>query len=430
MLKVLNLCVALLLLSNMFVSGQNNTSSPYSRYGIGDIANKQFGQNMAMGGASIGTRTPYHLNITNPASYSALDSLSFVFEFGVTNKMTRLQSGGLEYNGNNVNLSYLAIAFPVTRWMYGSAGLLPFSNVGYNIKSTYELPSSGTVESYYVGSGGVNQFYFGTSLQPFKHMSIGVNASYLFGFLKQTNTALFPDDDKALNFQEENNTEIADFYLNYGFQYYNKLNEKYSYTIGLNFDNKSKIDASNSITKVLMSGTDKVSIDNNNRPGSFIDTLKYIVDEENFIELPQNIGFGVSLSSDKIVWAADYSRQNWAETTFLGRSDSLKNSDRIAMGFEFTPGHKSFNKYWKRVRYRFGGHYSNTPLYINGEQLNEFGISFGVGLPIKKSKTTFNITFEFGQRGTTDKNLIKENYALINLNLSLHDNWFRKQKFN
>jgi hypothetical protein len=61
--------------------------------------------------------------------------------------------------------------------------------------------------------------------------------------------------------------------------------------------------------------------------------------------------------------------------------------------------------------------------------LTDFGISFGVGLPLKRSKTSFNLAFEWGQRGTTDDNLVKENYAKVTMNLTLHEFWFLKRKF-
>ena len=42
------------------------------------------------------------------------------------------------------------------------------------------------------------------------------------------------------------------------------------------------------------------------------------------------------------------------------------------------------------------------------KQINEFGISFGVGLPVGKWFSNANLGFEFGKRGTTNQNLIKK----------------------
>jgi len=59
-------------------------------------------------------------------------------------------------------------------------------------------------------------------------------------------------------------------------------------------------------------------------------------------------------------------------------------------------------------------------------------MSFGVGLPVGTPRNPFsnaNIGLEFGKRGTTDANLVKENFVNINISLSLNDRWFQKRKY-
>ena len=435
--KFLVFIIAFSLLASLSISAQNSTSSPYSRYGIGDIVNKSFGQSKAMGRISLGIRTPYHLNVTNPASYSSLDSLSFIFEFGFTSKTTLLQTevinqSIIKQTNNDINLSYISVGYPITKWWFGSFGLIPFSNVGYNIKNEEIIDSIGNVETYYKGSGGINQFYIGNSIKFHKNLSAGFNASYLFGSLNQTKSVHFPDDDNAFNSFIENKIIIGDIYFNLGLQYNNNFNDKYKYTIGIIFDNQSKIQAYNSTLKTNYIYSDQKYT---------TDTLENTEHEKDYILLPYNFGIGFSITKDdKITFGADYLMQDWSNSTFFGENHDLANSNTFAFGLEYIPEHNAKKKYLRRIYYRLGGHYSNTYLNIplkdeqnkltgNFEQLKDFGISFGIGLPLRRSKTSFSIVYELGQRGTLKYNLIKETYNIISFNLTLYDIWFIKRKF-
>ena len=316
--------------------------------------------------------------------------------------------------------------FRVSNWWHSSFSLNPYSNVGYNIVDSQNYPSIGNVETYFVGSGGINQFNWSNSFQFFKHFSVGINASYLLGSLNQTRTVIFVDDSYTTNTQSEKNINISDVYFNYGIQYYNKLNENYSYTLGLKFDNETKIN----VKKSILSGSTYGKYTNSIYDNTLIDTLENIKDQKDSFTIPTNLGFGFSFSKNqKFIISADYTTQNWSSTKFLGRSDSLTNSNSFKFGLEYTPKWNSINHAYKRFHYRFGGHYTNTYLNIYNEQLKDYGISFGLGIPLRKTNTLINLSFELGQRGTIDNNLIKENYGIIRLNLSLSDIWFIKRKF-
>jgi hypothetical protein len=409
---------------DIIVFAQGNSTSPYSRYGIGDLAVKGFGQNIAMGGSAIGLRNPYHLNLVNPASYTACDSLSFVFENGISEKNTRYETYNLKKMTDQLNYSYLAIGFPVSRvWSFGAA-LLPYSSVGYNIYTDSSYYSAGdtvnTVKSY-SGDGGLNQFVIGTSLKFYNHLSVGINASYLFGYLGYTNIINFLNssgvvDENSYNIQHINKISVNDFSLSYGIQYFNNLNKDIEYTIGLTFEGRNKINASRNLLVL--------------RANKYVtDTLPSSVDKKDYLVLPVSYGIGISLKTDRLLFAADYSAQDWSESTFLGNRDSLSNSNRCSFGIQFLPNDREINNYLKRIRYRIGGHYSNTYLNLRSEQLKDYSISFGLGFPIRRSRTSLNISFEMGRRGTTNHQLILENYSILHINLSLHDFWFIHRKF-
>jgi len=419
-IKQISLIVSIVFLIINTSISQTLTSSPYSRYGIGDIASKGFGRNKALGNIGIGLRSPYHLNITNPASYSSMDSLSFIYEFGVNGKQTKYVTKNLNYTNNNVNINYVAIGFPITNFWFSSIGLIPYSSIGYKIKTDSVYQNIGKVENNYTGNGGINQFYIGNSIKLFKKLSIGINISYLFGSLEQINSTTFPDDVNAFELYSDKKIKISDFCFNYGLQYSDSIKHKYGYTLGLIFDNQTKINASNSVlyTNYMYSSEE-----------STLDTIVYTDSQKGNILLPVNAGMGLTIYNDKFTFGLDYKWQNWEKAKFFDSTYSLVNSNYIGFGIEYIPDIKSITNYSDRIRYRIGGHFNNTYLKIRENQITDYGISLGIGLPLRKTKTTFNIGFEFGTRGTTKSNLIRENYGIISLNITFYDNWFARHKF-
>lgn len=408
--------VFLLIATNFFSFAQNSYFSPYSRYGIGDIADKNFGQSKAMGKTSVALRDNEHLNINNPASYSALDTLNFIFEVGYFNKFTNYSTSTQSIKKNDASLSYITMGFPVTKWWYSSIGLLPYSTVGYSIKTADAIPLLDSANYEYVGSGGINRFYIGNSLKIFKNFSIGANISYLFGSLVNYKSVIFTDDLHAFDYFYWDTTHVSDLFFDFGFQYSKKLKNDQAITFGGTFNNKNNINASRS--QLIKT-----------RLATSVSTIKDTEEEKGNLEFPMSIGFGVSYTkNNKFIFVADYIQQKWSDSKFFDVSDSLSDSQLISAGIEFIPNHNSLNNYFNRIRYRLGGYYSNSYINVFDNQINDFGITFGFGFPLRKTKTSFNLSFELGQKGTITNNLIKEKYANICLNLTLHDFWFFKRK--
>lgn len=401
---------------------QSNISSPYSRYGIGDLSSSGFIQNDALGGAGIGLRSSHGLNIINPASYSAIDTLTFIFEFGIKDKLVLSETASIKEKQHDMNISYLACGFQLAKWWAGSIGLIPYSSVGYKIK---ELNNDNDFlkEISYNGSGGLNKFYIGNTFKLHKTFSVGFNASYLFGSIEQAKTVKFLDTTSIyLNFLSQNSISVNDYYLNFGMQYSNEINAKYQYTIGAVFDNKSSIAATRSML---------VSRFFNQGGSGIVDTIVNTQSEKGTIVLPLNYGIGATLQTPNWLFAADYYHENWTDFRIFNSNDSLANSNACRLGAEFVPDKKALTKYWQKVSYRMGAHFSDTFLKFSSknEQLKDFGVSFGLGLPVKKTHSLMNVSFEFGQRGTTKKNLMRESYGVISLSFTLSDFWFMKSKF-
>lgn len=420
--------VFFLLLSGFFgvsAGAQDFTSSPYSRFGIGDLLSRNYGQGEAMGGLGIGLNNRTNLNLINPAGIAKMDSIQFIFEVGAINRFTRFLTSDLSKISNNMGFSYLGMGFPITKWWKGSVGIMPYSGVGYSMNESKIDPRIGEVRSKFSGEGGVSKFFIQQAFSPeegaLKFLSLGFTFSYLFGPISHSKILLFPEDSSYFSTQSVNTLIVGDVHLSYGAQLNFPLKNDYFLTFGGTFENQADI-KTNSEHLVYTSGQ------------GVIDTLLYQKNPTNSILLPMGYGAGVSFGKkNKFLVGADYRTQNWENALFLGHQDSLANSHEFIVGLEYTPNALSPNSYIKRMKYRAGFKYGKSYIQLRETQLKQIGINFGVGLPIRGdiySRTSLmNISAEIGKRGTIENNLISETYGLISIQLTLRDRWFQKRKY-
>lgn len=415
------------LLCSLFLSltlfSQIRIASPYSRFGIGDLSDNNNAWNMSMGQLGIGLRSPYHVNYTNPASYTAFDSLSFVFEGGFNGQFVTLTSNLQSASRNYASLGYLLFGMPVNKWWKTSLGLVPFSDVGYNVENEDNYASTGRVDRIYAGSGGINRLYWGNAFQPFKNFSIGVNASYLFGSMNRVATVSFPDSAYAMNFREAYYVTMNDLYFDFGAQYKIKLKNDLFMTLGAVYAPTLRMAAKTDILAYTFlattSGTESPR-----------DTLINTTGYKGRIVIPTMIGGGFSFEkTDKWVIGVDYKWQNWAKFSAFDQSDSLVNSWQVAVGGEIIPKMDNYVNFLARMHYRLGFNYSKTYLHLRGQDLNEYGISFGVGIPLRGMKTMLNVGAEYGSRGNTTQDLIRENFFKIVVGFTIYERWFVKRKY-
>lgn len=414
--------VLLVLLALFMVAGmqaQNNSYSPYSRFGIGDLANKGTGRNQAMGGIGYGLRDINHLNFLNPAANSAQDTMSFIFSTGITGNTMQLAGNDGTHIASNITLSHLALGFPVSRWWKTGFGLVPYSHMGYKL---IDVDLSQQAEHYYDGSGGINQFFFVNALNLTRNISAGINISYLFGSLTQSRMLLFPMTENIFSVNSRSRSMTRDFHFRYGLQYTGRIMDDYRFTLGMIYENKTPLKTSQDWLIINELST----ID-----GMVRDTVQYLTASETAIELPSTYGIGISFRKDnKFLIGADYTIQHWSETTFLNQqSDSLVNSSSFNIGGQYIPDITDFRSLFRRIHYQLGFHYTNTYLQLRGHQIKDYGVTLGFGIPYGNTRTTFNFSVDVGRRGTKKYNLIEENYVMFNLSLSLYDYWFFKRRY-
>ncbi len=381
------------------------TSSPYSIFGMGILEGNASGLSRAMGGTNIAFLTDRAINYGNPASYDGLDSLLTIFEVGIFSKYSVFQTSKEKQSLLNANFRYMAMAFRVSPWFSTSFGFTPYSSVGYNINTKAFL--EGTNIEYlksYIGKGGVNRFYVGGAFSFIKKLSLGVNASYLFGDITHIEAS------KAYEFSLSDITYLSNFTLNYGLNYQVDVKD-WKFNIGLIYSDGKKLRTRNTTiietkyeTEILKSRKYRYSI-------------------------PTTMGGGLSVRRNYFKAGIDY---EWSSGEEADMSSAYyfhtRNSNRISAGFEF-PSQGIRKGSVSMVMYRFGGEYRESYMVIKGVPIDYRAVSMGIGIPLKGVVSVVNTTLEFGQNGSIKRDLFRENFVTLSIDLSLRDLWFRKRQY-
>ncbi len=402
---------------------QTGTVSPYSFFGIGDLNRGRTVENQMMGGLSIFPDS-IRINLKNPAAYGKL--LLTTYAIGASHQEISLETSAAEENSSITDVDYLAIGLPLGKGLGIGFGITPFSDVGYNFSSTVENSNGELVNNVFSGEGGINNVYFAIGYQIAKNISIGGSASFNFGTLEYRR--LQSVEDVQFGTLDRRSSRINGLGFSFSALYTPKISEKLQL-----------------LTSFTADLQDNLSSDNTAELGSFLLTngadvevsevdLEAVGLRRTDIKLPTTYALGLGLGEiNKWFFGAEYSFQELEgfSNDFLPVSNVVyQNASNISVGGFFIPDYSSFSGYLKRVTYRAGIRYAQSGLVVNNEEIDDFGITFGFGLPLGNNTSNVNIGFEIGKRGTTDANLVEENYFQVNISLSLNDRWFKKRKIN
>jgi hypothetical protein len=409
--------------------GQTNTYSPYSRFGLGDLSSTKSGFSRGMGGTGVGLQIPNQINFLNPAAQTAQDTLSFVFDVGLSGNYTTYATSLKSTSRWNSSFSHLGLGFPITRWMAANFGAQPFSSVGYNITSpAVTLPDLGLVSYSNIGTGDLNRYFLGLAAK-IKNLSLGINGYYMLGTLSYDNTTL-PEDVYSYATETSSRYVVKDVYFGLGAQYKININPQTTMILGATYDFKSNLRATESKLQTQFLVSEFTS-----SPRNTADTLYIVNEKNNHITIPAKLGLGASINfKKKLTIAFDFIQQDWTKfqipTEYQSNTNAyITKSTAYHFGVQYIPNYMAIRGYLPHVSYRFGGHFEDSYLSLNGQKLKDYGLSFGIGLPFKGSKNMLHFNYEIGRRGTTDGGLIKEKYNLISISLSFYDFWFVKPKF-
>jgi len=428
MIKI-NITILITTLLVLSLVSKAQIQSPYSQYGLGELYNSGYGQAQAMGGIGIGHRTNLHLNSRNPAGITALDTNSVIYELGFSGGFNKIESPTATDIRNGTSIDYLGIGFRMKAFWYSSIGFQPTTKIDYVLMNSEVNDAIGNINTYYAGQGGLNKIFWTNAFKLGDNVSIGFNMAYNFGAIDRIKTVVFDGVFGAKPSKYDEHSNFSGFVFDYGIQYTLPIFDEFEYTIGLTYSNPWSINRKYSTVAGTMDiAGDKPLVDYTN--GSIQDTTIAKEASNERFKLQEKIGFGFTISQkEKLTFGFDLEYENWSDFKFDAFDEGLTNSFSTKAGIEYIPDHKSVTSYFKRASYRFGVHIEKTNIRIDNQNINDYGISFGVGLPIGRTRTSLNMAFELGQRGTLNNDLLKETYGILSLNLSLSDIWFLKRKY-
>ncbi len=405
------------------IFAQNGTVSPYSYFGIGDLRSQGTVENQMMGGLSIYADS-IHINLRNPAAYGKLQLTTYTF--GISQKELRLKSFTEEQNTSIGNLDYLSLGFPLGKGFGMGIGLIPFSSVGYNLVNESTNQNQALVSNVFTGDGGLNRVYVSLGYQIAKNLSLGVTTNLNFGTLDYQRI----QNVEGVQFGtlDQRSSRVDGFDFNFAANYTTTIKDKLTLYTSLMVNTQANLVSENTqeIGSFSLSTGQNIEVINVDLEAQGLKNTE--------LKIPTTTTLGLGFGEEK-KWflGAEYSFQGLSSFTndFLS-VDNLVYDDASSYSFggHFIPDYSSFSSYFKKITYRAGVRLTKTGMVINNKEINNFGITFGFGLPLGGSFSNLNLGFELGRRGTTDADLIEESYLKINVGLSLNDKWFRKTKIN
>lgn len=412
----------------------SGTNSPYSRYGWGTLNDEAMGFNKAMGGVALGMRDPSIINRQNPASYSDMDSLRFLFDIGISLQNCWMREGGTKLNAHNSTLDYASAAFRFAKGLGFSIGLRPLTTIGYDFNATTEMPDidglgTKTTTSAYVGSGGLHELYAGVGWQPLKPLSVGANVKYLWGDYDHSSTVTYSETTiQTLARSYKGNLNALG--LDLGAQYEYIYGKKDRFIAGITYGLGNKVNQKATFVNQQSSTT----------TGSNADTT--IVRDA--FQLPQSIGVGLSWCH-AYQWTVglDYTLQMWKNcrfpalqetngiTSYAVGKNSFQNRHRIAAGVEFIPDPRGM-KVRDHICYRAGIAYSTPYAKVNGSSgPKSYLVSAGAAFPIVNrytSHSVINVAAQWEHMQASSAGSLKEDYLRLCVGITFSARWFEQWK--
>lgn len=408
-----------------------NYGSPYSRFALGEQQPFALGTQRAMGGVTTAWYDSVSLNLANPAALSALRLTSI--EFGAFGNVSRLQTNTASQYRSNINFGYLMLGFPVTKKWGTALGFQPYAFTNYNIVSEVDSSFASWREEYQ-GKGGINQLTWSNGFDLGKGFSAGVNVHVLFGDISQERRFVYPRPDSLffLNVRTTDKLRVSDVLFSVGLQYRTLLAKRFvgkyrqQLTLGLTADVPSQMNATNDFVaeRFTLVGSRLI----------VSDTVQNQSGKRGTINMPLSVSLGMQYGLENFLMANFEARYtNWSQFNILDRPDSLLNSLQFAGGFQYIPKFNAMGDgaWYKTMRYRVGFRHHSGNLSIKGNAISETGMTFGVGIPVKRqfSMPFVNLAVELGQRGSLNNGLVRERYTRVVLGLTLNDRWFVKRKY-
>lgn len=417
-----NFIIAILCFTSVGIYAQNSTASPYSYFGVGDLKATGTVENQMMGGLSVYTDS-IHINLNNPAAYSKLEYTTYTA--GLSRKEYRFESNVSKESSSISNLDYLSLGVNLGKGLGMGFGIMPYSSIGYNFQSE-RTTAQGSVSESFNGEGGLNRVYLSVGYQLFKNLSLGVTGNFNFG--NQNTNSYQTIEDVQLGSFNRIESRIKGFDFNFGASFTPNITDKHTLFTSIIVNTQANLVSENTRTIGSFSTTN----------GMDVEVTEVDLEAQGLartgVQIPTTATLGVGYGQDrKWFLGAEYSFQelgNFENELTPASNLEYKNAQTFRLGGYYIPEYTSFTSYLKRVTYRAGAKVSKSGIVVDNKEINDFGITFGMGLPLGRNLSNINLGFELGKRGTKYGDLVEESYFKVNVGLSLNDKWFIPRKIN
>lgn len=431
----LKICTAVLLAATTLpIAAQTNGSnSPYSRYGFGLLGDGSNAFNKAMSGTAYGMRNGTQLNTKNPASYASIDSLSFLFDFGMSLQNANISQSGVKTNAKNTSIDYVTLGFRAAKNLGMSVGLVPYSTIGYDASSSQTITEGDGNElkqtTAFSGDGGLHEVYAGVGWMPFRNFSVGANVGYLWGDLSHTVLMSF-DETSVYSTRQVYSTDLRTYKIDFGLQYAFAFDKHNSFVLGLTYGLGHNINTRASFYNQKVHSGSVTGGDS--------------LYANNAYQLPHSFGVGLTWEhKNSLRVGADYTFQKWSSvkypqvvsdginSSYTSSTGLFTNMHKVAVGCEYVPNPNGIR--WRQlIRYRAGFSFATPYTRIDGvDGPRDYTASVGVSLPIiniHSNRSLLNISAQYEHVAPKMAGMITENYLRVCIGLSFNEKWFMKWK--
>ena len=432
------MALLLVLSGSTVVFAQDTTAdtgySPYSLFGLGQLSGQGTTFNATMGGLGLAVRNNRFINVANPAAVTAREAKSFMMDFGVTENNVVYSAdastsgdpaatGTLTSANNTFNMNHIILSFPMWRNSAFKAGIMPYSSVGYSLRSFEKsddlIAEVGDVQYFRIGQGGLYKAFLGGGVTLWDRLSLGVDGQCYFGNIVRYSYAKFATNSIYRSINSGWDNYLSGVNAKFGLQYEQPLGKRVALTVGATCQLGTTLSGeSRRFAYGIASSTDTITNTTSPLAG---------------YRMPMELGAGFTLrGTDRWMIGFDYTRQDWTGTSFdatpgVNYAPACQQSFRL--GAELTPNRYDIRYFFRRLTYHGGLFYEKGYLSLNGEQVTDRGITLGVSIPVSRYYNSLSLGVTAGQRGTVSNNLIRETYVTFNIAFSLHDIWFLKQMY-
>ena len=405
--------------------------TPYSIFGIGDLASPGSAYNKSMGGVGIASRSHRFLNPLNPAAVSARDSLAFMADYSIIQDNKMFRQGDMRSASNTANIGDIMISFPIWRSSAMMVGIMPLSSTGYgysyNVTDPAIIGRTGNINYAAAGQGSIYQLFAGAGATFWRRFSVGAQFIYYFGKTEKTFIESFTD----ASYNGASNGHVLQLSApagKFGIQYEQPIGTKASLILGATYKTSARLGG---FTESYRYSTGTAASD----------TLYYRKGSPEGVSIASEKGVGLSFNyADKLMVEFDYTRSDW-RTSGLDKAEAFTGntiagvgrsvfttalSESYRLGFEYVPNRSDIRYYWRKIAYRAGAYWKNEYFMLDGAPVNAAGITIGATLPVFRWYNGITFGIDFGQRGSLKGDMIRERYINFSVGFNLFDIWFQK----